>query len=63
LNESEELTGCCRKLLNEELHDLYCSVKAPGIGKLGTGWAGHVACMEQVTKACNIYVRKLEGKG
>jgi hypothetical protein len=33
------------------------------VGKSRTGWAQHVACMEQVRKLCNIWVRKPEVKG
>jgi hypothetical protein len=50
---SEEVTGDRRKLLSEKHRDLYSSVNAAGIGKSRTGGVRHVACMEQVKKACN----------
>jgi hypothetical protein len=42
----DEVTGGCRKLHNEELHNLYCS---PSIIRMSKSkrmrWAGHVARM------------------
>jgi hypothetical protein len=42
--KKDEVTGCWRKLLNEELHNLYCSPSIIRMIKLRTmRWAGHVA--------------------
>jgi hypothetical protein len=52
-----------RKLLNEELHNLYSS---PNIIRLIKSnrmrWAGHVARMRETRNAYRILVGKLEGK-
>jgi hypothetical protein len=45
----EELTGSCRKLRSEELHDLYFS---PNLMR----WVGHVACMGNMRNPYRILV-------
>ena len=42
----DKVTGEWRKLHNEKLNDLYCSLKIIWVSKLRrVGWAGHVAHM------------------
>jgi hypothetical protein len=41
----EEVTGSCRKLHNEELHNLYSSPSTIMIKSKRMRWAGHVAQM------------------
>jgi hypothetical protein len=57
------VTGDWRKLLNEELHNLYSS---PNIIKMMKSrrmrWAGHVARMGETGNANRILVGKTEGK-
>jgi hypothetical protein len=59
----DEVTGCWRKLHNEELHGLYSS---PGTVRVIKArmmrWAGHVACMGEVRAAYNILVGRPEGR-
>jgi hypothetical protein len=59
----DEVTGGCRKLHNEELHNL-CS--SPSIMRMIMSrrmrWAGHVARMGEKKNACMILVGKSEGK-
>jgi hypothetical protein len=59
----DEVTGDCRKLHNEELHNLYFS---PNIIRTLKSrrmrWAGHVARMEEKRSAYRILVGKPEGK-
>jgi hypothetical protein len=61
--ERDEVTGCWRKLHNEELRGLYSS---PGIVRVIKArrmrWAGHVARMREVRGAYNILVGKPEGR-
>jgi hypothetical protein len=48
----DEVTGECRKLHNEELHDLYSSPNTVRVIKLRRmRWAGHVARMRR-RKVC-----------
>jgi hypothetical protein len=58
------VTGCWRKLYNEELHNLYCSPSIIRIIKLRRmRWTGHVARIREEKKnACRILVGKPEGK-
>jgi hypothetical protein len=57
------VTGDWRKLLNEELHDLYSS---PNIIRMiksrRVRWAGHVARMEETRNAYRIFVGKARMK-
>jgi hypothetical protein len=58
-----EVTGGCRKLHNEELHNSY---SPPSISRLTKSrkmrWVGHVARMGQKRNAYKILVGKPEGK-
>jgi hypothetical protein len=52
-----------RRLHNEELHNLYTSSNIiRAIKSTKMRWTRHVACMEQVRNACNIFVGKPDGK-
>jgi hypothetical protein len=51
LPKRDEVTGEWRKLLNEELHDLYSSPSIIRIMKSRRRWAGHVALMEEKRNA------------
>jgi len=43
-SKKEEVAGCCRRLHNEELHNLYALQNVIRIIKSrSVGWAGHVA--------------------
>jgi hypothetical protein len=53
----DEVTGGWRKLQNEELHNLYSSLKSRRIR-----WAGHVARMGEKRNAYRILVGKPERK-
>jgi hypothetical protein len=59
----DEVTGGCRKQLNDELHNLYSS---PNIIRMIKSrrmrWAGHVAQMRENNNACRILVGRSEGK-
>jgi hypothetical protein len=44
----DEVTGGCRKLYNEELHNLYTSPNIIGVIKLRMGWSGHVVHMGEM---------------
>jgi hypothetical protein len=57
----DEVTGEWRKVLNEELTDLYSSAKI-GVIKSRMRWAGHVACMGERIGAYCVLVGKPEGK-
>jgi hypothetical protein len=56
-HKREEVKGGCRKLNNEELHNLYTS---PNIIRVINSrrmrWAGHVARMGEIRKAYSILV-------
>jgi hypothetical protein len=59
----DEVTVGCRKLHNEELHNLNCSLSAIRIIKTSRmRWAGHVARMVVKRIAYRILVGKPEGK-
>jgi hypothetical protein len=62
-HKRDEVTGDWRKLLNEELHNLYSS---PNIIRMKKSrrmrWAGHVARMGEKRNAYRILVGKPEGK-
>jgi hypothetical protein len=57
----DEVTGGCRKLHNEELHNLYSS---PSIIRMIKSkmikWARHIACMGEKNNSCRILVGKPE---
>jgi hypothetical protein len=59
----DEVTGECRKLHIEELHDLYSS---PSIIRIIRSrrmrWAGHVARTRKKRNAYRLLLRKPEGK-
>jgi hypothetical protein len=57
------MTGGCRKLHNEELHNLYSSSSTIRMTKSRRmRWAGYVARMEEKRNAYGILVEKPEGK-
>jgi len=60
---SDEVTGECRKLHNEELSDLY---RSPNIVRVikwrRTKWAGHVARMVEEREVYRVLVAKQEGR-
>jgi hypothetical protein len=53
----DQKTGGWRKLHNEELHNLYSSLKSRRMR-----WAAHVASMGAKRNVCRILVGKAEGK-
>jgi hypothetical protein len=62
-SEREEVVGDWKRLLNEELHNLYISLNIIGVIKSRRGrWTGHVECMGAMRNACKIFVGKPEGK-
>jgi hypothetical protein len=59
----DEVTGDCRKLHNEEIHDLYSSPSMITIIKSKRmRWPGHEARMREKRKAYRLLVGKPEGK-
>ena len=61
--KTDEITGKCRKLHNEELNDLYSSSSIVRMIKSrGIGWAEHVARMEESRGVYRILVGRPEGK-
>jgi hypothetical protein len=57
----EEVAGRCRRLHNEELHDLHFSPNNIRVVKLGRiRWSGHVARMGEMRNAYRILIGKLE---
>jgi hypothetical protein len=59
----DEITSEWRKLLNEELNDLYSLPNIVWVIKLRRmRWAGHVACMVERRGIYRVVVGKLEGK-
>jgi hypothetical protein len=57
------VTGGCRKLHNEELHNLYSSPSRIKMMKSRRmRWAGHVARMGEKSNVCRLLVGKSEGK-
>jgi hypothetical protein len=61
--KSDEVTGGWRKLHNEELHNLYCSLNITRIIKsMMIRWVGHLARMEEKRNVCRLLVGKPEGK-
>ena len=59
----EEVTGECRRMHNEELHDLYSSPNIVRVIKWRRmRWAGHVARMVEERGVYRVLVGKPEGK-
>jgi hypothetical protein len=59
----DEVTGECRKLHNEKLHNLYSSPDIiRQVKSRRMRWAGHVARMGEERKVYKILVGKPEGK-
>jgi len=62
-SKRDVVTGEWRKLLNEELNDLYCSPNIVWVIKSRRmRWAGHVARMEERRGVYRVLVGKPEGK-
>ena len=62
-SKRDEITGEWRKLLNEELYDLYCSRNIIRVIKSRRmRWTGHVACMGERRGVYSVLVGKREGK-
>jgi hypothetical protein len=58
----DEVAGDCRRLRNEELHNLYSSPDIiRQVKSRGMRWAGHVACVGEERKVYKVLVGKLEG--
>jgi hypothetical protein len=59
----EEVTGDWRKLHNEELHGLYCSLSVIRMIKWRRmRWVGNMAHMGEKRNVCRIFVMEPEGK-
>ena len=58
----DKVTGEWRKLHNEELNDLYCSLNIVWVIKSRMRWAGHVARMGERRGVYRVVVGKHEGK-
>jgi hypothetical protein len=59
----DEVIGGWRKVHNEELRNLYCSLsRIRNIKSMRTGLAGHIARMGEKRNAYRILVGKPEGK-
>jgi hypothetical protein len=54
--DRDEVTGECRRLQNEELHNLYSSPNNEVINSRRMKWEGHMVCM------WHRKVKKCEGK-
>ena len=55
--KEEEVTGDCRKLQNEQLHDLYRSSDVIWVFRLrGIGRLLHVSCVGEERIACRFLV-------
>jgi hypothetical protein len=57
----EKVTGDWRKLHNEELNHLYCSLNIVRVLKPRMRWVGHVARMEEKRCVYRFLVEKTEG--
>jgi hypothetical protein len=58
----DEVTGIWRKLLNEELRDLYSSPSIIRVIKSRMRWAGHVARMGEKRNYYRLLVGNPEGR-
>jgi hypothetical protein len=59
----DEMVGDWRKLHNEELYNLYCSLNISRMIKSRwMSWTGNVAHMEEKRNAYEVLVGKPEGK-
>jgi hypothetical protein len=59
----DEVTGKCRRLHNEELHDLYCSPEIIRMNKPSRiRWTGHVARMGNRRDNTGFFCGKACGK-
>jgi hypothetical protein len=59
----DEVTGECRKLHSEELHNLYSSPDIiRQVKSRRMRWTGHVARMGEERKVCKVLMGKPEGK-
>jgi hypothetical protein len=56
------VAGRWRKLLNEQLHDLYSSPNIIRIIKLRMRWSGHVAGIGEKRNMCRLLIGNPEGK-
>ena len=56
--ERDEVTGEWRRLLNEELSDLYCSPHIVRVVKSRMRWTGHVASIGNRRGACRGDLRE-----
>jgi hypothetical protein len=62
-SKRDEVTGCWRKLHNEELNGLYSSISIIMVIKARRmRWVGNLARMGEVRGAYNILVGKPEGR-
>jgi hypothetical protein len=62
-HKREEVLGGCRRLHNEELHNLLVSSNIIRVIKSRMMiWSGHVARMGETRNSCSILVGKLEGR-
>jgi hypothetical protein len=58
-----EIAGGCRRLHDEELHNLYASrIIVRVIKSREIRWAGHVACMGEMRNAYSILFGNLKGR-
>jgi hypothetical protein len=58
----DEMTGGWRKLHSEEIHNVCSSSNIIRMIKLGTRWAGNLACMEEKRNAFRVLVGKPQRK-